>query len=266
VGASLAVVASKVEREPAPSLHARRRMAAQGHRRSFENLRAAVRRVEAVAPARGAELDLGAVKASLVQVLRLALPPDAAGQAAAASPWDARWELDEAFIAAVAALESPRRRPIWAAVAQLDTILPPVMRGRTATILQCALRARRARLALRARQTGRRLALVQRLQRNVRVMLARRQLPRRREAMAERLAARAVEEARKAHLRALLNMKPHEVSGAAVPEEDKLLYLTSASAAPAALARTLLTLCEGDVAKALGLARAAAEAAEAAAP
>mmetsp|Transcript_66574 Transcript_66574/g.152558 ORF Transcript_66574/g.152558 Transcript_66574/m.152558 type:complete len:100 (+) Transcript_66574:2-301(+) len=86
------------------------------------------------------------------------------------------------------------------------------------------------------------------------MMLARRALPRQRALMADRIAQRREKAERKAYIAQLLTKKPTQVADET--EDDKVIYLVASSPANETLAKALLTLCEWDMPKALGLARA----------
>lgn len=85
------------------------------------------------------------------------------------NPWTPSLELKEELWAAVATLPSPRRKPVWSAISELDTILPPILRSRAARLLQCAYRCHQARWKRYRAHEKRFFDMALLLQRNIKV-------------------------------------------------------------------------------------------------
>lgn len=168
------------------------------------------------------------------------------------SPWNQCLELKEELWEAVARLDSPRRRAVWGAISELDAVLPAVFREKKARAVQNAYRCHLARREREKQQLGYFFRMVVTLQRNIKVAAARRALPKRRREIAESLVEAKNKAEKEARVAWLKSQTPAQVAHFDLDERVRWLMLQAPKVAEA-MVRTLLTITEGDPAKALGL-------------
>lgn len=198
--------------------------------------------------------------------------------------WTTSWDLTEELWQGLARLESPKRRGLWTLISEADGILPGKMRARAASILVYAYRCYLAKLEARHFRLAYHMRMYLRLQCNIRMAISRRALPKRRILMASVFEERERLRQEKLHLERVMKLKINETSQ--LSEVDKVFWMThqpvpvqeslarrcdfttfflplSASAvtmsslfSPTQMGSLyrLLGLCDGDVARAMGLA------------
>mmetsp|Transcript_46663 Transcript_46663/g.112155 ORF Transcript_46663/g.112155 Transcript_46663/m.112155 type:complete len:283 (+) Transcript_46663:3-851(+) len=175
------------------------------------------------------------------------------------TPWDHCYCLTEDVWDAVSALPSPRRRTVWRALSDVDAVVPPIIRERKSRILQSAYRCHLARWRRQRAREEFFFAMVVRLQRNIKVAWARREIPKRKIAMKQRIEDAKRKKERDARRTWLKAQPASEV--AKLGEEDVVLWIMlHAPSVAEVMVRRLLALTQGDPAKALNLCGAAATA------
>ena len=190
--------------------------------------------------------DYEAAARNMTVVLKRAIP-------SLSTVWNASWDLSEELFQGLGRLDSPKRRGLWSMITEADGIIPVKMRERASGVLVNAYRCYLAKLESRRLRAVFMMRMYIRLQCNLRMAVGRRVLATRRLQMASIIQQREMARVQKQKQERILRMSIVETKD--LSEDDKVFWMSSQRKPVAEkLARRLLGLVQGDVAKAMGLA------------
>mmetsp|Transcript_49125 Transcript_49125/g.154216 ORF Transcript_49125/g.154216 Transcript_49125/m.154216 type:complete len:805 (-) Transcript_49125:35-2449(-) len=155
--------------------------------------------------------------------------------------WTPTWSISEEFLDQLSCLPSPRRRAVWNTVCACDRIVSESMLNISANVLARSFRVHKARNVFRNLRVQRYLAMIVRLQQNIRCAVSRRSLTRLRGS--SKLETRMKTEVRQQEVPQRKTLEESEADD----EDSKVLWLVRNHSVSEDKARQVLTICQGDI-------------------